>query len=268
MSIKRKLIKLMKKFISREQNKNKNTVVKSQELTLEGKEMLETGKKTNKENIPSISKTTKDNVIISLDEKINNYIRWYCQNIEKENIEDLRNSKYATELRNFIEKMAVWYELRYPDYEINRLLHCCGQEEIKISDVMFNNNNYINNVLDENSEVRILDWNKFYNTDAFIKSLPWEERYRFQKEKYSSLVYLDPNYTLHSPMEMKMKEAHLHLTSSGFVIESEYVDIYSNYKITNKELKGMHVKKVLELFKERGIQLPSDNELEKTIKNE
>ena len=33
--------------------------------------------------------------------------------------------------------MAVWYELRYPDYEINRLMPGSGQEGIKVSDVMY-----------------------------------------------------------------------------------------------------------------------------------
>ena len=195
---------------------------------------------------------------ISLDAKIDDYIKWNFENMVKGEYTNFDEHWVSIELRNFIEKMAVWYELRYPDYEINRLMPGSGQEGMKVSDVMFNSNSYINELLDENSDVRALDWDKFYNTSAFIKSLPWEERYRFQRARYRNLVYVDPNYILH---------AHLHLTSRGFVESAEGFDSYSNYKVTNKQLKGMHVKDVVKLLEENGITLPSDNELEATINN-
>ena len=204
---------------------------------------------------------------IYLNDKIDWFINWYYKNMVKEHYTDIGEYWKPKELRNFIEKMAVWYELRYPDYEINRLMPGSGQESTEISDVMFNSNNYINDLFDENSDVRAIDWDEFYNTHAFIKSLPWEERYRFQRARYKDLVYLAPNYTLHSPMEVERKTAHLHLTPNGFVKEAEGVDCYSKFKVTNEELKGKHVKEVVELLKERGITLPSDNELESTINN-
>ena len=58
-----------------------------------------------------------------LDYKIAKFIKWYG---------DTYNIYLAIDLKNFIEKMAVWYELRYPDYEINRILHCTGQESKKL----------------------------------------------------------------------------------------------------------------------------------------
>ena len=204
---------------------------------------------------------------ISLDAKVDDYIKWNYENMVKGQYTDIGEYWVPIELRNFIEKMAVWYELRYPDYEINRLMHCAGQEGIKISDIMFNSNNYINELFDENDDVRAIDWDEFYNTNVFIKSLPWEERYRFQRAKYKDLVYLDPNYTLVSSMEIGRRSAHLHLTPNGFVKEAEGVDCYSKFKVTNEELKGMHVKEVVELLKEKGITLPRDNELESAINN-
>ncbi len=204
---------------------------------------------------------------ISLDAKVDDYIKWNYENMVQGHYTDIGEYWAPIQLRNFIEKMAVWYELRYPDYEINRLMPGSSQEEMEISDVMFNSNSYINDLFDENSDVRAIDWDEFYNTHAFIQSLPWEERYRFKRTRYKDLVYLDPNYTLHSPMEVVRKTAHIHLTSNGFVTEAEGVDCYSNFKVTNEELKGMHVKEVVELLKEREITLPSDNELEATINN-
>ena len=202
-----------------------------------------------------------------LDCKDDNYIEWNYENMVKGKYTDIGEYWVPIELRNFIEKMAVWYELRYPDYEINRLMPGSGQEATKISDVMFNSNNYINELFGENADVRAIDWDEFYNAHSFIKSLPWEERYRFQRARYKDLVYLDPNYTLHSPMEVERKTARLHLTPNGFIKEAEGVDCYSKFKVTNEELKGMHVKEVVELLKERRVTLPSDNELESTINN-
>ena len=102
---------------------------------------------------------------IDLNSKIDKFINWYFQNKVKSHPNYDTNVEYyfTKRMRNFIEKMAVWYELRYPDYEINRLMHCCGQEEINVNDVMFRNNPYVNELLDENSDAKELDWNDFYN---------------------------------------------------------------------------------------------------------
>ena len=53
---------------------------------------------------------------------------------------DIEEYHQPIKIRNFIEKMAVWYELRYPDYEINKLLPRSNQENVEINDVMFNSN--------------------------------------------------------------------------------------------------------------------------------
>ena len=74
-------------------------------------------------------------------------IQWNYENMVKGHYTDIGEYWVPIELRNFIEKMAVWYELRYPDYEINRLMPGSGQEEIKINEIMFNENTYINNLI-------------------------------------------------------------------------------------------------------------------------
>jgi len=273
MDIKQELIKLKNKLTGVKQkysNTEKTTVLKP-ELTEEEKRMLEDVHKFREGYTSPAAEAIANHFAsirnISLDAKVDDYIQWNYENMIKGHYTDVGEYWVPIELRNFIEKMAVWYELRYPDYEINRLMPGSGQESTEISDVMFNSNNYINDLFDENDDVRAIDWDEFYNTHAFIKSLPWEERYRFQRARYKDLVYLNPNYTLHSPMEVERKTAHLHLTPNGFVKEAEGVECYSKFKVTNEELKGKHVKEVVELLKERGITLPSDNELESTINN-
>lgn len=192
---------------------------------------------------------------IYLNNKVDDYINWYYENMVKGHYTDMGEFWQLIDMRNFIEKMAVWYELRYPDYEINRLMPGSGQEAIEINNIMFNDNSYINALLDKDAETRELDWSEFYNTRAFIRSLPWSERYMFTDPKYRRLVYIRSLGT----------GAHFHLTSDGFIDEAEYIDAYSNSKITEEEIKGMHITEVIELLKERGVELPENNELELAV---
>ena len=204
----------------------------------------------------STYKVDSSKTLIDLDDKVNAFISWYYENSVKGNYTDIGEYHFPIEMRNLIEKIAVWYELRYPDYEVNRLMHCCGQEEISINDVMFKKNNYVNDVLDEESSIRKLDWNDFYNANVFIKSLPWDERFYFGEPRYRDIVYLNPNYG----------GVHFHLTKNGFVEMSEGVTIYTKSIIKDEELQGLHIREVVDLFRENSIELPENNELEKTIK--
>ncbi len=193
---------------------------------------------------------------INLDDKISEFLNWYTENVLiGSNDADIRER--INEMRGFIEKMAVWYELRYPDYEINRLMPSSGQEEIDVDDIMFNSNRYINDQLDEDSEIRVLDWAEFYNTKAFIRSLPMKERCFLMRPKYQSIVYF--NDGLHF--------AHLHLTSRGFVEDVDNFSYFFLSEINDSDLIGMHIEEVVQLLKEKGITLPENNALENAINN-
>ena len=205
----------------------------------------------------AISKAISEMYPDCLDDKVDDFIDWYFENMVKGNYTDIGEYHKPKEMRNFIEKMAVWYELRYPDYEINRLMPGSSQASTKINEVMFQDNLYIKNNFDENSDINLLEWDNFYNTKAFINSLPWEERYLFAKAKYKNLVYIDSYLRL----------AHLHLTPKGFVELAEEFESYTDFKVKDDELKGMHAKDVVKFLKEKGISLPKGNELEETIKN-
>lgn len=192
---------------------------------------------------------------VALDDKVDEFINWHFSNMVKGHHTDIGEYNRSTKMRNFIEKMAVWYEFRYPDYEIIRLMSGSDQENIEIDDVMFNSNKYINEQLAEDSDIRVLDWDEFYNTKTFIHSLPSDEKCLFQKPKYRNLVYLEPN------------RAHLYLTSNGIVEASEGLGAYTKLKIKDQDLQGMHIKNVIKLLQENGIILPNNNELEATIHN-
>lgn len=197
-------------------------------------------------------KIDSSNTLIDLDDKVDAFIRWYYENSVKGEYTDIGEYRLPIEMKNLIEKIAVWYELRYPDYEINKLMYCCGQEEISINDIMFKEND----VFSENTDIKKLDWSDFYNTNVFIKSLPWDERRYFVEPKYNDIVYLNPNYG----------GVHFHLTKNGFVEMSEGMTIYTKSIIKDEELQGKHIREVIDLFRKKGIELPENNELEKTIK--
>ena len=60
---------------------------------------------------------------------------------------------------------------------------------------------------------------------------------------------------------------HLHLTKNGFVEMAEDITTYTKSVIKDEELEGLNIQRVLELFNEKGIELPENNGLEKAIKD-
>ncbi len=191
---------------------------------------------------------------IILDDKVDEFINWYTENMVKGNYSDIGEFHKPNDMRNFIEKMAVWYELRYPDYVINRLMPGSGQEMIDINDVMFRKNWYTNDLLDEDSDVRDLDWDQFYNTKAFINSLPWSERWLLQEPKYRDIVYWNCHH----------RSSHLHLSAKGIITEAELMENITG--IPDENLRGINIKTLVEELKNNGIEIPIESELENAIK--
>lgn len=189
---------------------------------------------------------------VLLEKKIEEFLTWY-ENDFLDYVyykEDVKNS--SLRLSKFIDKMAIWYELRYPDYEVNKLFGY-NNEKKSINDMMFKDNEYVDTLLDDKS-FKDLDWDEFYNTHAFIKSLPSSEKAYLSKPSYSGMVYLYPKGS-----------AHLHLTKNGYVSSAEEFTAYTNNKVRDEELEGMHLKEVYSLLIQRGVRLPNDCEILKLI---
>ena len=53
--------------------------------------------------------------IINLDDKVDEFINWYYINMVKGHYTDIGEYHFPRAMRDLIEKIAVWYELRYPD---------------------------------------------------------------------------------------------------------------------------------------------------------
>ena len=57
--------------------------------------------------------------------------------------------------------------------------------------------------LDEPLGAVYFDWNEFYNYDAFINSLPYNERVYLLKPRYSPIVNI--SNTIHFYLQLKMR---------------------------------------------------------------
>ena len=187
-----------------------------------------------------------------LDNKVDEFISWYTNNMVKGHYTDIGEYHKPRDLRNFIEKMAVWYELRYPDYEVNRMMYCCSQEQKNINEEMFVNNpmtsemiNGIGTSWSEWSErvLKSMSWDEFYNAKAFINSLPSDEKYYLIKAKYSDYtrLFIDD-----------YRDIIIYLTSNGFVkgIRETYLSPINGKDLDSNELVGMNIKDVIVILKE------------------
>lgn len=199
------------------------------------------------------SKNSKENIYHVpevLDDKVDAIVKWYKENMVKDNYTKIGEYSEPIEFRNLIEKMAVWYEFRYPDYEVKRVLFGLKEEKL-VDNNMFNDNLYINEECDEFSEAKILDWDRFYNFDAFLKLLSINERYYFRKYQYPSIVYFS----------LKSRGRHLHLDEDGIVEMDEF-------SLKENNCEGKTIKEVVEIAKEKGIKFPEDSEMIQVIKED
>ncbi|MCM1052798.1 MAG: hypothetical protein NC483_02305 [Ruminococcus sp.] len=195
--------------------------------------------------------------IVTLDAKIEAFINEYYENIKDSYPEDIAYNETVA-IRNLIEKIAVWYELRYPDYIVTKLIPGTSNdnENTNVDEAMFSNNPYIKNLLEDNPDIEYLDWHEFYNYQAFLNSLPVYEYLFLAKPRYPEIVYFNPD----------RGGAHLHLSPDGIIEMSELVYVWSNFLVKDEELESLHLKDALKLLKSRNVELPPNNELEDKTK--
>ena len=118
---------------------------------------------------------------ISLDNKIDEFIEWYFKNMVEGLYSDIGEYNEPRRMRDLIEKMAVWYEIKYPEIEINRIMNPDMKQITNINDIMFKYNSYINDIFDKDNDIECLEWNNFFNYESFLKSLSWEEKWMLSR---------------------------------------------------------------------------------------
>ncbi len=190
-----------------------------------------------------------------LDDKVDKFIEWYEKNMVTCNYTNIGEFDMPRKLRNFIEKMAVWYELRFPEYEVNRLMPGSNQELKNVSEEMFYSNNYMKEILFDSNNKKNINWSDFYNYKSFINSLPSDESCFLEDPPYNSLIYFN----------IRNREVHIHLDPDGKINEADGIGIATNFKLKDEELEGRHIQQLIFLL-EKLVKLPRNKKLDSAIK--
>ena len=191
------------------------------------------------------NKNNIDNEIVDLNTKVDMFINWYYENMIKGKYTDYGEYRFPIEMRDFIEKIAIWYELRYPKYKIHNLMYGIDEEEINL-----------NKLLDKDFDIDGLEWTDFYNTNVFFKLLPWEEKLYFNKPRQKGIITL----------KCKNNDAHLFLTKNDIIESADNIESYTKGLLDDEDLEGFNLHEVKELFEDMGIRLPNNNEIDQEIK--
>ena len=169
-----------------------------------------------------ISKKKKDkriDDITELDAKVEEFLDWDYETFFKDdNNSDYRDIRLVKDL---IEKMAVWYELRYPEDTLYRIY---------------------NNEVTENDRAR----DYYYSTEGFMYSLNGEERELLKSTEYSPVINIYCPY-----FSFKLR-----LNKRGIV---KSVDELNSYIYAIPNLVGLHINecmnKIDQLLKDHDTSL-------------
>ena len=185
----------------------------------------------------------QDKDTYDLNDKVEEFIEWYKNNMVKGLYTDIGEYHLPNEMRNFIEKIAVWYELRYPNDKVNLIIES-NQKLKSIENIIKQNNKQTN------PETEI------YSIKSFYDALSNEEKFYLSQPNYRSIVY----------WKGVLCSAHLHLSKNGTVEMSECMDTVIP-GISNEDLEGKNIKEVVKIIREKGIIIPEDSELTKAIQD-
>ena len=165
--------------------------------------------------------------------KIENFLTDYRRSFT-DNIEcaDIR----VTEMKNFIEKMTIIYEIIYPDIAFFQAKEGEFVDNTIVSQIMFpKNTNQVSSIDETNKELKIRQ---------MIKLLSDEERSLLRKARYNEEINLVSN-NIWNPWDR------VRLTKRGFV-EQAYLNKKSS-ALKDEKLKGYHIKEVVEKLKAKDI---------------
>lgn len=166
----------------------------------------------------------------TFDKRINLLVK---EAFKYEKDKELREEE-MTKFRNFIEKLAVWYELRYP------------------SDLIYNMN------IEKEGLPR---GKEEYQTSSFISSLSAGEKVILEKTSYSPLVYLS-----------EVSRTHVFLDEEGIITNAKCLYYPSPYFLVTKEyvsgekFEGMSILEAKEIFDRMGL-IDETSNIENVISN-
>ena len=210
----------------------------------------------------SNAKRIKEDKSISLNDKVNNITRWYKDEYLKEK-DDFVRYYSPFKLRDFIEKVAVWYELRYPNCDLDKEMGAKSKNNNYTNKALLEDNEYVD-VFFSGLDLKEFEWSKFYNTHTFISSLDGEERLYFDKPRYPKVIVWDNMGTGLYPQVQPSNKACLELSKTGKVIGSQNMRLLCT-NISDRKLIGMHIVDVINLLHENGIVVSPNNSFVKAV---
>jgi len=205
-------------------------------------------KKCDPTHISRLKETDKLVTPIKLNDKIEEFIEWDKKMNEYGLYNDILVSKYinkipyhsSEDLKNLIEKIAVWYELRYSNQELIEIFNFRKKNPniINTDEIMFKKNPYIiNNFYDPNrikeSEISNLKWSELYNFEVFFKMLTDNEKELISEAKYPEKIYLTNS------------SKYIHLNKEGIITKTAVI---------NENLEGLYIKDVMILLEPYDIE--------------
>ena len=167
---------------------------------------------------------------IDLDKRVDKFLEEYYEYYSKK-IGNYAAKRETLVMKNFIEKVAVWYELAYPDDKLYEKFPT-----------------------------------KCVNLEDFIKSLPEHERDLLRKPKYleecrhydAICVYRD---TLDGILNGYVT---LVVARNGVIEKSDGVSRFSDSRVSDKDLIGLRLDKAVEVFEKAGVNIDG-TELAKAV---
>lgn len=188
-----------------------------------------------------------------LNDKVYQYIDWYAENMVSGFYTKTGEYHKTKEMRDFIEKMAVWYELRYPDSEVVRLIDGEKYVGTDVNDEMFYNNEYIpiKQLFPKSTNKRVFEWSNFYNYKAFYSTLSGEEQSFLDEINYPDIV------------DLKTINTHFHLNKYGIMDETYAIDLRLERRGVKYSFEREQIGEALKYLKEINFSSPWVKEMQK-----
>lgn len=175
--------------------------------------------------------------------RINDFLTDYKKNLLIEEQSPTYVDSRMTEMKNFIEKMAIIYEIIYPDISFLQAEDKFINDSY-VNQVMFKDNKYLNDTLEEETLLEELEWNKFIGVKSMIKILSEQEKELLRKPSYNMLINLKSS-GFWDPWDS------LTLTKRGVIRKIRLNNRKSALK--DEDLIGYRASKVVERLKNKNI---------------
>ena len=200
---------------------------------------------------------------VDLNARVDAFIAEYRRHLVEKRATDNYLVSHVNTLRNLIEKMAIWYELRYPNAEIFRMMYCEPDTLSYTDEIVFQNNPYLK---EKNLDFGQLEWEKFYNRNVFFRTLSEDEKEFVRKPHYWKSVIISEKELGKIYLSLSNKDTVKSVNWRGFIGDATFsCDSLLSSTVRVGDLIGLHIEDAYKLLQAAG--LPNLSHAEAVIKN-